>query len=461
MSTIPVVTRFAPSPSGELHLGNARTALFSLLEARHDPAGHFLLRVEDTDAQRSHEHFVEALLADLGWLGLVWDQQPLRQSGRLALYAEQLARLEAMGKAYPCFCSSEELEGRRKRQIAAGLAPRYDGRCRALSPGERAARHAAGEPSTLRFAVPLQGEVSFTDLVHGLRVFACRDIGDFILRRVDGSPAFFFCNAYDDAATGVTRVLRGEDHLTNTPRQLLILEALGLRAPQYGHLSLLTGDDGAPLSKRHGATSVRELRERGFLASAILNHLFRLGHSTAQNTLLPLGQMAQLFTLSHLQRSPAHFQMSQLLHWQREAVRQMDVPAALAWLAPFLPVVLPDGQREAFVHAVLPNILLPGDASEWVEVVFGLPPQPDEEATAALGSAAPGLLAAAAVAAREHGNNFRALAEAARLASGARGAALFKPLRAALTGRLHGPELAPLLAAMSPGAAQERLERFT
>ena len=461
MSASFVVTRFAPSPSGELHLGNARTALFSALYAHRSAGGRFLLRIEDTDAARSHEAYVTALLADLAWLGLEWDSVPLRQSERLGVYAAQLQHLESAGQAYPCFCSAAVLDASRRAQVAAGQPPRYAGPCRQLPAAERATRLAAGEPATLRFAVPEQGELRFTDLVHGPRSFACRDLGDFILRRADGSPAFFFCNAVDDAASGITHVLRGEDHLANTPRQLLIFAALGLPAPQYGHLSLLTGDDGAPLSKRHGATSVRELRERGFLPAAVLNHLYRLGHSTGDNAVLTRAQMARGFAVAHLQRSPAHFDTAQLLHWQRETVRALGAGEAQAWLAPFLPVALPAGQRDAFVRAVLPNIVLPADAGDWVTIAFGPPPALDADARAAVEASPAGLFAAAAEAAQRLGNDFGAIADAARAATGAKGAALFKPLRAALTGRLHGPELAPLLAAMSPGAAQQRLARFT
>jgi glutamyl-tRNA synthetase len=459
MSASPVVTRFAPSPSGELHLGNARTALFNALEARR-LGGRFLLRIEDSDAERSDEAFVTALQADLSWLGLAWAGPVLRQSQRAAIYSAQLARLTASGHAYPCFCRAATLDAARRAQVAAGQPPRYAGTCRRLGATERATRLAKGEPATLRFAVPEQGEVSFTDLVHGERHFACRDIGDFILQRADGSAAFFFSNALDDAESGVTLVLRGEDHLSNTPRQLLILAALQMPAPQYGHLSLLTGDDGTPLSKRHGATSVRELRERGLLPAAVLNHLFRLGHSSPLNELLSLDQMAAAFQVAHLQRSPAHFDTTQLLHWQRAAVHALDAASAVDWLGPYLPVALPAAQRDAFVRAVLPNVVLPADASEWVELVFGPPPSPEPDAQAALAACPALLLSAAAGAARAHGNDFKAIADAAKSASGARGAALFKPLRAALTGRLHGPELLPLLQAMSPGAAQERLERF-
>ncbi|HEV7633505.1 MAG TPA: glutamate--tRNA ligase [Steroidobacteraceae bacterium] len=464
MSASPVVTRFAPSPSGELHLGNARTALFSALYARRHAGGRFLLRIEDTDRERSSEQHVAGLMADLEWLGLNWDAPVWRQSERGEFYGQALDQLEAAGKAYRCYCSPATLDASRKAQVAAGKPPRYAGTCRRLTVAERQAHADAGEPSTLRFAVPEQGAVRFDDLVHGPRVFACADIGDFILRRTDGTPSFFFSNALDDCESQVTQVLRGEDHLTNTPRQLLILAALGRPHPAYGHLSLLTGPDGAPLSKRHGATSVRELRERGFLAAAVVNHLFRLGHSTPVHGLLSLAEMAAAFEVAHLQRSPAHFDTAQLLSWQRDAVHASP-EAVDRWLATVLPEGVEPGRRLAFIEAVRPNVVLPADALEWRDVVFGELGEPEPDAAAALAACDPALLAAAAQAAGDSAGesaiDFKAIAAAAKQATGASGAALYKPLRAALTGRLHGPELGPLLKAMSPGVAQRRLARFT
>src|SRR2546421_7073007 len=282
------VTRFAPSPTGELHLGNARTALFNLLLAR-SAGGRFLLRIEDTDSERSLDSHTTALMADLRWLGIDWDagpdredeRGPYRQSQRGALYARQFAVLERQEVVYPCFCTPLELELSRRAQLAAGKPPRYAGTCRDLTPEARAHRQAQGPAATLRFRVPRGERVRFEDFVHGPQSFLTDDIGDFVVRRADGSAAFFFSNAVDDALMGVTQALRGEDHLANTPRQLLILRALALVAPAYGHVALIVGADGAPLSKRHAAVSVREYRERAYQPIALLNHLFRLGHSTA------------------------------------------------------------------------------------------------------------------------------------------------------------------------------------
>jgi glutamyl-tRNA synthetase len=457
MSESPVITRFAPSPTGEMHLGNARTALFNaLLALRH--RGRFLLRIEDTDQARSTPEFARQLQADMQWLGLAWDDAPLFQSQRAAIYNQHLDSLVQRQQAYPCFCSPRELELARAAQLASGRPPRYSGRCRALSPQDRAARLAAGEPASWRFAVPEQGAVEFTDLVHGHKHFAHADIGDFVLRRADGSAAFFFSNAIDDAASGVTHVLRGDDHLTNTPRQLLLLAALGMQAPQYGHLALLTGSDGAPLSKRNGAKSVNALREEGLLSLALCNHLFRLGHSTPRNELLDLNAMAAAFDTAHLQRAPAHFDFAQLLMWQKEAVHRMSGGEAMQWLGARLPDSLPQEQCERFVAAVLPNLIYPDDVLPWVEIAFGAEPKLDAEAEAAVHAADRALFAAAASAAES--NDFAAIVAAAKSATGLKGPALFKPLRAALTGRLAGPELAPLLKAMHGGAAQRRLARF-
>ncbi len=462
-----LVTRFAPSPTGELHLGNARTALFNYLLARHG-GGRFLLRIEDTDAERSLESHTAGMLEDLRWLGTDWDagpdredeHGPYRQSERGPLYARHFETLEASAAAYPCFCTPLELEASRRAQLACGQPPRYAGTCRGLSEAGRERRRSEGRPATLRFRVPPGRRVDFIDLVHGAQSFLSDDIGDFVIRRADGSAAFFFGNAIDDAAMGVTHVLRGEDHLTNTPRQLLLLEALSLRAPRYGHVSLILGGDGAPLSKRHGAASVRELRERGYRPEALVNHLFRLGHSSSEHGLLTLESMARAFDPARLGRSPAHFDARQLDVWQKEAAHALSGEEARRWLASVLPGRLDESAARAFIAAVLPNVVLPEDARAWAEIVFGAPPALEPDAEALVREAGSDYFAAAARAAADSGRDLAAIAGAVRAATGRKGAALYMPLRAALTGRRHGPELAPLLQAMPAGQARARLARF-
>jgi glutamyl-tRNA synthetase len=457
-----VVTRFAPSPSGALHLGNARTALFNfLLAARY--GGRFVLRIEDTDASRTQEAMVGALCADLAWLGLDWDEgpdrpgphAPYRQSQRTALYQQYFQRLESEQLAYPCFCSSLELDLARRAQLAAGRPPRYAGTCRELTAEERADRLVQGRKPSLRFRVPGGRRIEFEDLVHGAQSYLSDDIGDFIIRREDGTAAFFFSNALDDALMGVTHVLRGEDHLSNTPRQRLLLEALALRPPLYGHVSLLVGDDGTPLSKRHGATGVRELREAGYASQAVCNHLFRLGHSTPLNQMLSAPQMAAAFDLAHLQRAPAHFELAQLRHWQSEWVHGLTAGEARDWLKPILPPDLTPEQAAAFVAAVLPNIVLAEDARLWQQIIFGEALSYEEPALLTAREAGPEFFTAAANAISD-----RADIGVLRTATGRKGAAFFMPLRAALTGRLHGPELAPLLAAMPAERVRARLLHF-
>jgi glutamyl-tRNA synthetase len=466
MSAAAPVTRFAPSPTGELHLGNVRTALFNWLLARRD-GGRFVLRIEDTDAERSRAEHTAHQLEDLRWLGLDWDEgpgvggpaAPYEQSRRAAIYDQAFGRLAARGLVYPCYCSALELDLARRAQLAAGQPPRYPGTCRALDEAQRAAHQAAGRRPTLRFRVPLGRDVAFDDLVHGPQRFRSDDIGDFVVRRADGSAAFFFSNALDDGAMGITDVLRGEDHLSNTPRQLLLLEALGLPAPRYGHLALLVSADGAPLSKRHGAQSVRELRELGYLPAAILNLLFRLGHSSPLQGLLDPASLARGFDTGHLGRAPARLDPAQLAGWQKDAVQQLAPAAAAEWLRAALPPQLDAATAADFVAAVRANVVLPADARHWAQVAFGELPPPDAAAQAVLQEAGAPFFAAAAAACERHARDWPALVAELRGATGRKGPALFRPLRCALTGSDHGPELAPLLRLMPEGLAQQRLSR--
>jgi glutamyl-tRNA synthetase len=456
MSTI---TRFAPSPSGELHLGNARTALFNWLLAHRDQ-GQFLLRIEDTDAERSKPAFALQLQHDLQWLGLGWDGEIVEQSKRGDVYRAALERLEQQGRVYPCYCSPLEIEVSRKSQIAAGKPPRYSGVCRNLDRDQRAAKLAEGRKPTLRFRVPDTGKVEFVDLVHGEQVFACADIGDFIVQRADGSAAFFFSNVVDDAMSGVTVVLRGEDHLSNTPRQLMIASALGLKAPTYGHISLITSADGSPLSKRFGAKSLRQLRETGYLPLALVNHLFRLGHSSDLHGLQSLDALARAFNPAHLVRSPARFDPVQLEVWQRDAVHQLTLDDACAWLAAHRPAAVLDPEWRAFVAVVQANLVLPADVIPWVQVVFGDEIAVTDEGRELIAAAGHAFFDVAARAVAETGSDWKALSQSVRDATGKKGPELFKPLRYALTGQGHGPELAPLLALLAPDNIRARLARW-
>jgi glutamyl-tRNA synthetase len=440
-----------------LHLGNARTALFSHLWAR-KTGGKFILRIEDTDLERSQDRFRDQLMSDMRWLGLDWDEGPdvggpsgpYRQAERGEFYRDLYAQLSARALAYPCYCTAEALELSRKLQRMSGKAPRYAGTCRGLTAAERAAREAQGLKPTLRFAVPMDQIIEFDDAVHGPQRFASNDIGDFIIRREDGTPAFFFCNAVDDSAMGVTQVLRGDDHLTNTPRQIMLLDALGMRCPAYGHLGLLVGEDGAPLSKRHGSTSVHEFRERGFLSIAVLNQLFRLGHASDIDGWLPAAEMPQHFRPNHLGRAPARFEVSQLMHWQKESLERLSAAEFRAWLGADDPI--------GFIELVRHNVSLPADAVAWRAVVSGeLEPlgADEQRMVAAAGTA---FFSAALDAYDRSNGELKLLTQQLKQQTGRKGPDLFMPLRVALTGRAHGPELAQLLKLIAPDTARRRLK---
>ena len=467
MSDSRVKTRFAPSPTGEIHLGNLRTALFNYLFAA-GREGVFLLRIEDTDTERSRDGYAQALMQELRWLGLDWregpeaggDQGPYLQSQRLEIYAQYYRALEAAGAVYPCFCSDAQLKLARKAQRAAGQPPRYPGTCAHLSAEEVSRRLAGGGRPTLRFRVPAGQNVEFDDLVRGPQRFGSDAIGDFIIRRSDGTPAFFFSNAVDDALMDVTHVLRGEDHLANTPRQLMILQALGLHAPVYGHLSLLVGEDGSPLSKRHGSRSVRELRESGYLPGAILNYLARLGHSYADDGYADLERLAAEFSLQRLGRAPARYDESQLRHWQKAAVADTPPEALLAWYRSAQPA-LPTGCDEARLAALLDllreNVETPADVTGWVERLCAIAP-PGEQERAPLCAAGSGFFVAALEALGEAPPAFRDFAAAVGERTGTRGKALFMPLRIALSGTTHGPEMARLWDWLGPDECRLRLQ---
>jgi glutamyl-tRNA synthetase len=303
---------------------------------------------------------------------------------------------------------------------------------------------------TLRFEVPNDRVIEFSDAVHGAQRFASGDIGDFIIRRDDGSASFFFCNAVDDSVMGVTQVLRGDDHLTNTPRQLMVLDALGMRRPGYGHVGLLVGADGTPLSKRHGSSSAQEFRERGFLPAAVLNHVFRLGHASDVDGWLAPQDMPAHFRPDHLGRAPARFDEAQLVHWQKETVERMSGAEVSAWLGA--------GDPAEFVELVRHNVVLPADAAPWRAVVRGeLPPLGADEANV-IAMAGPEFFAAAADAFRQASSDLKSLIKILRDRTGRKGADLFMPLRVALTGLAHGPELGSLLKLISPETALRRLE---
>lgn len=460
-------TRFCPSPTGMIHLGNARTALFNGLFAEGHP-GQFLLRIEDTDRTRSDEKYTQALQQDLQWLGLQWDEGPGHdlgngpywQSERQKFYDEFYQKLLASDDAYPCFCTEQELKIAKRVQIASGRPPRYRGTCRAIDKHLAKERMAANEPHTLRFKVPNDDVVEFDDLVKGHQRFATNDLGDFIIRRTDGTPPFMYCNAVDDAMMGVTHVLRGEDHLTNTPRQILILLALKLPVPTYGHISLIVGPDGAPLSKRHGSRSIAELRAAGYLSLGVINYLARLGHYYTSDELLSAQQLAEQFSLKSLGSAPARFDQKQLDYWQHQAVLHAKPEALWDWMGEAVHALVPEQQRSAFIQLVQPNIVFAQDALEWAQILFTSELEFNGEATDILNNAVSGYFPLLLKQLDTHGVDYQQWTQALKTELGVKGKALFMPLRVALTGKQHGPELAPLVALLDPEVIKQRFSHF-
>lgn len=453
-------TRFAPSPTGRLHLGNVRTALFNALFAA-QRKGDFVLRSEDTDAARSRASRLDEQIEDLRWLGLDWKEGPdvggphgpYRQSERGRAYAAYLERLLDEDRAYPCFCSAAELETRRAAAAAAGRPPRYAGTCAALARAEAERRLAAGEPASLRFRVPTDRIVAFDDLIRGEQHMAVDDIGDFVIRRTDGTPAFFFANAVDDALMEISHVLRGEDHLSNTPRQLLLLEALDLPAPAYGHLPLVLDFDGRPLSKRVGSASLETLRAEGILPAALANHLVRLGHAVTTPEFLSPAALIEEFDLARVGRAPAHHDPAQLAHWQRLAIRGLEPEPAAAWIGE---TGIPHERWTGFWELVRGNVATRTDATEWARRLAGVP-EFDTDGRATL-AATPSSLFAEAIdlsGEADEGKAVRALRER----TGLRGARLYRALRTALVGRSEGPEVARLWTFFTRDERRVRFER--
>ena len=455
-----IVTRFAPSPTGRLHAGNLRTALFNWCLAR-GAGGRFLLRSEDTDAAREGEGDLARQLADLAWFGLDWDggpdrpapEGPFRQSERGELYRESLGRLAETGHAYTCYRTEQELKQRRAEQRRRGLPPRYDREWARLPHDEIVRRRQAGQMPVVRFAAPTSGEIAWHDLVRGPRALPAAEVADFVLTRSDGSPGFLFANTIDDALMGVTHVLRGEDHLVNTARQLVIVEALGLPAPRYGHMPLLSGPDGAKLSKRSGAASIGSFRDQGVLPLALANTLARLGHPWEEPGLLSMDDMARDFDPARLSSAAQRFDPQQIGHWQRLALDALPSDDLAAWAGEAALAPVPAAARAAFLAAVRHNVTRPDEVAEWAALLFGaaeLEPRPDTGAEAALFVAA---LAAWDAGATDH----RALAGPVKDAVGVSGKGFFKPLRMALTGRPDGPDLGALFAAMPRATIRARL----
>jgi glutamyl-tRNA synthetase len=328
-----VRVRFPPSPTGHLHIGGVRTALFNWLYARHH-GGVFILRIEDTDRTRSTEESIQLILEGLTWLGLDWDEGPHRQTERLAIYQTHAYRLLEEGKAYRCYCSPQELQERREEALRRGESPRYNRRCRDLQ------QPPAGRTPAIRLKAPLEGQTRFDDLIHGELTFENSGLDDLIILRSDGTPTYNFAVVVDDVTMHITHVIRGDDHIPNTPRQILIYHALDYPLPQFGHVSMILGPDKGRLSKRHGATSVLAYRDMGYLPEALLNYLARLGWAHGDQEIFTREELIAQFSLAEVNKAAAVFD-----------------PDKLLWLNAHYLRTLPS---ERLIHELLPHLIREG-----------------------------------------------------------------------------------------------------
>ncbi len=325
-----IVTRFPPSPTGDLHIGGVRTALYNWLLAQKTDDSKFILRIEDTDTEREKSDAVAGILEGMKWLGLTWDEGPIFQTDRFDRYAEVVQQLLDEDKAYPCYCSRERLDALREQQMANKEKPKYDGHCRD-NPQARAEGEAAGIAPVIRFKNPCDGDVVWDDQVHGEIKFANAELDDLVIQRPNGAPTYNFCVVVDDIDMGMTHVIRGDDHINNTPRQINIFKALGKPVPLFGHVGMILGDDGKKLSKRHGASSVLAFRDAGYLPEAVLNYLVRLGWSHGDQEVFSVSEMVELFDITDVNKSASAFNTEKLnwlnQHYMKTLPAENIVPA--------------------------------------------------------------------------------------------------------------------------------------
>lgn len=475
-----VRVRFAPSPTGPLHIGGARSALFNWLYARKH-GGDFVVRIEDTDVERSTLVSEEVILADLKWLGMTWDEGifaggdkgPYRQSERLSLYKTYWDRLLEEKKAYPCYCTEEELEEERESLRKKGEMPRYLGRCRDLTPEERESLEKEGKKPTVRFRVPPREVIQVEDLVRGRVEFESDGIGDFVIVKSDGIPTYNFAVVIDDALMEISHVIRGEEHLSNTPRQIMIYRALDLNMPEFAHISLILGEDRSKMSKRHGATSIKQYREKGYLPHALLNFLALLGWAPeGEQELFTLSELVDEFSLARVSKSPAVFNLKKL-NWMNSEYLKKETPENITRLAlPYLvgAGLINDNPQQEQVDWLIKVVSLLQEQLDYMEEIVTLIPvffgdhveefTPEalelvaeesslkvverfrEEALQAENWEAPAIKAI-----------FKGIGKELDVA----GKKLFQPVRIGLTGSLQGPDLQSLILLLGSQRVANRL----
>ncbi len=456
-----VVTRFAPSPTGHLHIGGARTALFSWLHARqHD--GRFVLRVEDTDRERSEAVYVEAILDGMAWLGLEHDDGPYFQTQRFERYREVLEQLLAAGHAYPCYCSRERLAALREGQQARGEKPRYDGYCR----DREQTAGSEGDPPVIRFRTPREGSILVQDLIRGEIVFDNAELDDLIIARSDGTPTYNFTVVIDDTDMGITHVVRGDDHLNNTPRQMHIMQALDHEPPHYAHVPMILGADGKRLSKRHGAVSVLQYREEGYLPEALINYLARLGWSHGDEEIFDRNALLTHFRLAAVHKAPSSFNPEKLLWLNQHYIKTLPatrVAAELAWQMDRRQIDVREGPTlEAVVEAYRERAKTLVEMAEGSRFFYADPAEHDPKAVrkhlvgaeAVLDALADGLTTVAWTRPALHG-----AVEAVATAQALKLGKVAQPLRVALTGTSVSPPIDVSLELVGREATLRRIAR--
>lgn len=477
-----IKVRFAPSPTGPLHIGGARSALFNYLLARKEK-GVFIVRSEDTDLERSSRESEHNILEALRWLNIEWDEGievggengPYRQTERLELYQEYTDKLLASGKAYHCYCSEEELEQERQELIAQGETPRYLGKCRNLTPEERQQHEAKGRKPVVRFRVPEGEQIVIHDRVRDEVIFESDGIGDFVIVKSDGIPTYNFAVVIDDTTMKVTHVIRGEEHLSNTPRQLLIYQALGLSTPEFAHISLILNTEGRKMSKRDGDTAVIDYQKKGYLPEAVVNFIALMGWSpVGEEEFFTLEEMTQAFSLDRVSKSPAVFDVNKLNYMNAQYIKKASPERLTDMALPYLQEVgvMPQGeiseQERAwvthFVQAVINHLSYMAEVKDYVRYFYG------SEAPAPVGEAleilkeeqVPGvldLLASKLIALEQITvENTKTLLKQITKELKLGGKQVYMPIRIALTGQMHGPELYEIIPLLGLQNLKSRLE---
>ena len=482
MSDIAMRVRFAPSPTGPFHIGGARSALFNWLLAR-KTGGKLILRIEDTDLERSSRESEENIKSALKWLGIDWDEGidvggeygPYRQTERLPIYAEYTERLLASGKAYRCYCTDQELDAERQKLMAEGQTPRYLGKCRQLTAADEAALLAEGRKPTVRFRVPENQDITFQDAVRGTVSFDSNGIGDYVIVKSDGIPVYNYAVVLDDALMKITHVVRAEEHLSNTPRQILLYQALGLPLPIFGHVSLILGKDRSKMSKRHGATSVEQYKALGYLPEALVNFLALLGWSpVGEQEIFSSAELIELFSLDHVAKNPAVFDIDKLNWINSQYLKRLDLGTLTDMALPHLReagLIEAEltAERKAWVTqvvgAVREYISFAAQIPEHAAVFFQdeITMENDETADVLRDPDVPQVMEAFLnkLAAMDpvDGEQVQAALKAVGKELKLGGKKVFMPVRVALTGKMHGPELIALIPLLGVARTTVRIRR--